>query len=123
MGTETKVSDGLSGVSGASEHEGVLSGGGSDGELVQGDGLTASLDDSSSGSAGESEGGDGGLGELDESGVVGHGANNNNNLVSIALDLEVLDNLAGGDGRSVNLGEEKTLENSLVELGVSSSCC
>lgn len=121
MGTEAKVSHGLSGVSGASEHEGVLAGGGSDSKLIEGDGLTASLDDSSSGSAGESEGSDGGLGELDESGVVGHGANNNNNLVRVALDLEVLDDLAGGDRRSVGLGEEQTLEDSLVEGGVSSS--
>lgn len=121
MGTEAKVSNSLSGVSGASQHQSVLAGRGSDSKLIKSEGLTASLDDSSSGSAGESEGSDGGLGELDESGIVSHGADNNNDLVSIALDLEVLDNLAGGDGGSVDLGEEKTLENPLVELGVSSS--
>lgn len=121
MGTEAEVSLGLSGVSRASQHQGVVTGGSSDSELIKGDGLSASLDDSSSGSAGESEGSDGGLGELDESSIIGDGADNNDNLVGVVLDLEVLNDLAGGHGGSVHLGQEQALEHSLVELGVSSS--
>jgi hypothetical protein len=64
--TETKVLYGLTGVLGATEEEGVGAGGGTDGDLVNGEAFAASLLDTSAGGGGETEGRDGELGELYE---------------------------------------------------------
>lgn len=64
MGTETEVLDGLAGVLGATEEEGVGTGGGAEGDLIDGQSLTTGSDDASTGGRGEAEGSDGKLGDF-----------------------------------------------------------
>lgn len=121
MGTETEVSDGFSVRSGASDNHGVLTLGGSEGQLVQSDGFTTSLDDSSLGTCGESEGGNGSLGGFQQSVVVGNGTNNNDGLLRSTLLLENGVDSRERHGGSVDLRQEQSSEDHLVEGSVSSS--
>lgn len=66
--------EGLAGVLGSTEEEGVGTGGGAGGDLVDGQGLAAGLDDACAGRRGEAERSDGELGELEEAVVVSDGA-------------------------------------------------
>lgn len=81
MGAHAKVSHSLSRVSGSSHDDGVLSLGGSSSQLVKGDGLSASLDDSGSSSLGESQSSNSHLGHLQESGIVSNGSHHHKGLV------------------------------------------
>jgi len=100
----TKVLDGLSDVPLSSEEDGVGSGRGSDGELVEGQGLTAGGNNSLSGRGGEFEGGDRELGDLGKSLVVEDGADNDNGLRVVRVGASgLLDNSGEGDGGSVDL--------------------
>lgn len=117
MRTETEVTNSLSGVSGASEDGGVLTGRGSQCQLVQSDGLTTSLEDSSLGTGSESQSSNSDLGGVQQSDVIGNGTNNDDSLtLSTLLDGSV--DLGNRHWGSVDLGEEQRLENGLVELGV-----
>lgn len=117
MRTETKVTDSLSGVSGASENSGVLTGRSSQCELVQGDGLTTSLENSSLSTGSESQSSNSDLGGVQQSNVIGNGTNNDDGLtLSTLLDGSV--DLGNRHWGLVDLGEEQRLENGLVELGV-----
>lgn len=109
MRTETEVSDGLSGLSWTSQDQSVLTLWSFDGQLVQSDGFTTSLDDLGSGTSGESQSSDGGLWEFEDSGVVGDGTNNNNDLVSGTLLLQGSRNSGDGHRWSVDLGQEQRL--------------
>lgn len=118
MRTETKVLDSLSGVSWASDDDGVLTLGGSHGQLVQGDGFTSVLNDSGSGRAGESQGGNGGLGEVQQSDVIGNGTNNNHGLVSSTLLAQHTADSVKRHWRSVDLGQEQRLQDDLVKWSI-----
>ena len=74
MGTETEMLDGLTGVLGATEEEGVGSGRGAGSNLVDGEALTTSLLDAGAGGGSEAEGRNGELGELEHAVVVSDGA-------------------------------------------------
>lgn len=121
MRAETEVSNRLSGVAGTSEDQGVLTLGGSESQLVQGDGLTTGLDDLGLGTGSESQSGDGGLGELQQSVVVGNGTNNNDGLLVRTLAVEGSRDSSNGHGGSVDLRQEQRSQDDLVEGGVSSS--
>lgn len=116
--TETEVSDGLSGVSWTSEEDGVLALWSSDSQLVQGDSLTTSLDDSSLGRGGESQSGNGGLWNLQQSDVIGDGTNNDNGLVSSTLLLQGVVDSGKRHWWSVDLRQEQRSQDNLVEWSV-----
>ena len=67
MWTETEVSGGFSGVSGASDDQSVLTLWSSDSQLVQSDSFTTSLQDSCLGTGSESQSSDGSLWEVKDS--------------------------------------------------------
>lgn len=119
VGTEAEVTDGLTGVAGATEEESVGTSRGTAGELVEGDGLTTSLHNAGTGTLGEAEGGNGDLlrGGL-ETVVVGDSANDNNGLAGGTRALESTVDAGNRDRRAVGLREEELSEDHLVEFGV-----
>lgn len=122
VGTEAEVLDGLTGVLGATEEEGVGTGRGAHGQLIDGQGLTTSGDNASAGSVGVAEGSDRELGELKETVVVSDGADQDNGLALVSL-AGVLVGSSGNDlgerhGRAVDLAHVQTAEDSGVELAV-----
>lgn len=66
--------EGLTGVLGSTEKEGVGSSGEAGSDLIDGEGLTTSLQDARAGRGGEAESRDGDLGELEQTDVVSDGA-------------------------------------------------
>jgi hypothetical protein len=75
VGTKAEVLDGLTGVLGATEEDGVGSSREAGSDLIDGEGLTTGLQDARAGSGGEAESRNGELGELEETVVVSDGAN------------------------------------------------
>jgi hypothetical protein len=122
VGTKAEVLDGLTGVLGSTEEDGVGTSGETGGNLVDGENLTASLLDASAGRGGEAHGSDGELGELEEAVVVSDGADNDDGLALVVLRVGLVgggsDDLGEGDGRAVDLGHHKTAEDNLVEGSV-----
>jgi hypothetical protein len=74
VGTHAEMLDRLAGVLGSTEKEGVGSSGGAGGNLIDGEGLTASLQDACASRGSEAHGCDGELGELGQTVVVSDGA-------------------------------------------------
>lgn len=121
MGAKAKVSNGLSSVTGTSEHQSVLTSRSTTSQLVDGEALTTGLNDAGSSSGSESQGGDGGLGDLKNTVVVSNSANHDNSLVGITLKSKGLGDARKRHRRSVDLGKEQLLKNRLVELGLGSA--
>ena len=120
MGTEAEVLDGLTGVLGTAEDQGVGTSGGTGGQLIEGDGLTTGSDDASAGGGGEAEGSDGELGAHEHAVVVGDGTDNDDGAL-LALGVGVGGDAGEGDGRAVDLGHKQAAEHDLVEAGVSAT--
>jgi hypothetical protein len=120
VGTHAKVPDGLTGVLGATEEECVAASGGTEGQLVESDGLTTSRDDAGAGGVGEPKGGNGHLGDLEQTVVIGDSANDNDGLAFLALGDLALD-AGDGDRGSVDAGHEQPAEDDLVEGRVGSA--
>jgi hypothetical protein len=122
VGTEAEVLDGLTGVLGSTDEEGVGTGGETGGNLVDGESLTTSLLDAGAGRGSEAHGSDGELGELKEAVVVSDGTDNDNGLALVGLGVRLVggsrDDLGEGDGGAVDLGHHKTAEDNLVEGSV-----
>ena len=98
------MGNGLSDVSLSSEEDSVGSGRGSEGELVEGESLTAGSDDSLTGRGGEFESGDGELRDLGESLVVEDGSDDDDSLGVVRVGSSgLLDNSGEGDRGSVDL--------------------
>jgi hypothetical protein len=74
VGTEAEMLEGLTGVLGSTEEDGVGSGGETGGNLVDGEALTTSLLDAGAGGGGEAHSRNGELGDLKHAVVVGDGA-------------------------------------------------
>jgi len=74
VGSEAKVLDSLTGVLGTPEEESVGSSGEAGSDLVDGEGLAASLKNACAGRGSEAESSDGELGELEETVVVRDGS-------------------------------------------------
>lgn len=122
VGTEAEVLDGLTGVLGATEEEGVGTGRGAHGQLIDGQGLTAGSDNAGTGGVGVAEGGNRQLGELQETVVVGDGADQDDGLALVSL-AGVLVGSGGNDlgerhGGAVDLAHHQAAEDSGVELAV-----
>lgn len=123
--TETEVLDSLAGVLLATDEDGVATGGGAGGELVEGEALTTGSLDAGTCGVGESESSDGELGKLEDSVVVGDGADNDDGLGGLGgrsgnttLRLGQVDDARDRDRRLVDLGHVESAENGLVESAV-----
>ena len=88
-------------------------------ELVEGHALATSLGDSGSSGLSESESSNGELGNLEHSLIIGNGGNDDDSSVLVLS--KVLHKLGEGERWSVNSGGNKSSEDGLAELGVSSS--
>lgn len=129
-GVETKMTFCFS-ISGASQKEDALSGGGKLSQLVEGVGVTSSSNNSLSGSSGELKSSNfKSLGNVQEPDIVGDGANNGDDSgVKLGLSFgngsAILAQMSGdsgdGDGISVQPGLVESLVDNLVELGLGSS--
>ena len=112
VGTEAEVLVGLTGVLGATDEDDVGASGGTEGELVEGDALTAGGDDAGTGGSSEAESADGELGALDHADVVGDLGNSGHDLALVLL-------VGGGplvEGGDLGEGDRGTLDGTLVEL-------
>ena len=101
VGTEAKVLESLTGVLGATDQQGVAAGGGTQGQLVEGQGLATGGDDAAAGGSGESQSGDGHLGDLEEAVVIRDSADDNDGLALLIADLAL--DAGQGNGGSVDL--------------------
>lgn len=119
VGTHAEVLDGLTCVLGTTEDQGVGTGGGTEGKLVESDGLTAGSEDASAGGGGEAESSHGQLGDRQETVVIGHGADNHDG--SLLLLGSVGDQAAERNRGAVDLGHKEASENNLVEAGIGSA--
>lgn len=122
VGTEAEVLDGLTAVLGATQEQGVGTGGLLKSELVEGQGAAAGGQDARAGGGGEPQGGDLDLGDLEQAVVVGDGADNNDRLLVIAV-LQVGLDTGQGDGGAVDAGGKEAAQDNLVEGGVGTACC
>lgn len=113
VGTEAEVLDSLTGVLGATQQQGVGAGGPLEGELIEGLGRATSSQDASAGGGGEAQGSDVHLGDLEQAGVIGDGADDDNGLLLVMLEVGV--DAREGDGRAVHAGHEQTAQDDLVE--------
>jgi hypothetical protein len=120
VGTEAEVLDGLTGVLGTTEDQGVASGRSTESKLIQGDGLTTSGEEASTSGGGESQGSDGHLGALEQAVVIGDGADDDDSSL-LTLLVNVGNNSGQRDGRSVDLGRKQTSKDDLVERRVGSA--
>lgn len=118
MRTHAEVSDSFSGVSWASNEDGVLTLRSSQGQLVEGDSLTTSLEDSSLGTGSESQSGDNSLWSFQQSDVVGNGTNNNDDLLRGTFLLQDTGDSGDRHRRSVDLRQKQRSQHDLVEWRV-----
>lgn len=121
VGTEAEVLESLTAVLGATENQGVAAGRGSESELIESDGFSASSSDASTCSGSEAKSSNCSLRESKESVVVSNSSDNNDGSL-LALLGNVGHNSRQRDGWSVNLGHEKASEDNLVEGSVGTTC-
>lgn len=122
VGTEAEVLDGLTAVLGATQEQGVGTGGLLKSKLVEGQGTAASGQDARAGGGGEPQGSDLDLGDLEQAVVVGDGADDNDRLLVVAV-LQVGLDTRQGDGRAVDAGGKEAAQDNLVEGRVGTTCC
>lgn len=126
VGTEAEVLDGLTGVLGATEEEGVGAGGGAEGELVEGQALAAGLGDPGTGGGGEAQSSDGELGDLKQAVVIGDGANDDDSLALVRLAGVLVgggrDDAGDGHRGAVDARHEEAAEDDLVEVRIRAAC-
>lgn len=121
VGTHAEVADGLTGVLGTAEQQGVGTSGLLESQLVEGLDGAAGGNDASAGSGGETQGGDVHLGDLEQTDIVSDGADNDDGLLLVAV-LEVGLDAREGDGGTVHAGHEETTQDDLVEGRVGTAC-
>jgi hypothetical protein len=117
--THAKVLDGFAGVDGTTEKDSVGTGGSTKGELIESEDFTTSLEDTSLGRLGETKGSNREFGDLQHARVVSDGTNNDNSLTLRVLG--VTNDAGDRDWGSVHTGHKETLEDDLVEVGVSTA--
>ena len=102
---------------GSAEEDGVGALGCAEGELVEGEALTAGGEDALAGGLGEAEGADGHFGDVAEhADVVGDLANDDGGLALLVG--HVLGQAVEADGGLVQLGHVQPLDNGSAELGI-----
>ena len=108
--------DGLTGVPLASQEDGVRASGCTESQLVEGDSLATSLQDPVLGRLCELEGGDGELGKLNKTDVIGDGGDGDDDLIlAVGGSAGLGDNFREGNGGTVDLGLEKSLQDNLED--------
>jgi hypothetical protein len=112
-GAHAEVLDGLTGVLLTAEEDGVGTGGGTESQLVEGDDLTAGLQDASLGGLGDAQAGNRQLGDLEEAVVVSDGSDNDGGLA--ILTSHVAGNTGNRHGGAVDARHKEALQNDLVE--------
>lgn len=117
MWAKAEMLDGLAGVLWPAEKEGVASSGSSQGQLIQGEDLATSSQDTGAGSSGEAEGSDAELWYGQKAVVISHGSNDNDGLV-VRLLRDVGNNSGEGHRWPVDARHEQAAENDLVEGGL-----
>ena len=116
---ETEVTLGLS-ITGTSKEEHILASRGNLGELVEGEALTSTCEDSVAGLLGELKSHDPeGLGELQKSDIICDWGDNGDNFTFISA--SELGDAGQGDGISVESALVEPLVNDLVEATLSSA--
>jgi hypothetical protein len=85
VGTEAEVLVGLTGALGATDEDDVGASRGAEGELVEGQALTAGSENAGTGGGGEAESADAELGALDHAGVVGDLGDGGHDLALVLL--------------------------------------
>jgi hypothetical protein len=114
MGTHTEMLNGLTRVLGTTDKDSVGTSRSTEGQLIQSQNFTTSLQDTSLGSLGEMKSSNRELGEVQKTRIISDGTNNNNSVVT----LGVLDNTRNGDRGTVDTRHKKTLQDNLVEVGI-----
>ena len=115
----TEVLVGLAGSAAALEQDGVGTGGGGEGELIEGHALTSGLDDAGAGSLSEAQSAHLEGGDLSETDIVGDGADDDGDLS--LLTLHVSGEGSESHGRTVGSAHVQTAENNLGELSTSAA--
>lgn len=106
--------DGLSGVLGTSEEEGVASSRSTESQLIESQDLSTSSDDARTSSSSEAESRNAELGDGQQTVVIGNGANNYDGLV-VGLLGGVRNDSGDRDRGSVDAGHKQAAEDDLVE--------
>ena len=106
--------DGLAGVLGTAEEEGVGASGLLKRQLVEGKRLAAGSEDARAGRGGEAQGSDVQLGDLEETVVVRDGADNDDRLLLVAV-LDVGGDAGERHGRAVDAAHEQPAQDDLIE--------
>lgn len=114
VGTKAEMPDGLTGVLGTAEEEGVGASGFLEGKLVESESLASGSENARAGRSCEAEGSDVQLGDLEETVVVGDGANNDDGLLLVAV-LDVGRNARERHGGTVDAAHKQPAEDNLVE--------
>jgi hypothetical protein len=114
VGAHTKVLDCLPGVPLAAEQDSVGTSRRTERELVEGDGLTAGLQNTLLGGLSEAEGRNSQLRDLEQTNVIGDSSNDNDSLgITIGRVGGFLEDTGKGNRRTVDLGKEQAVEDSL----------
>jgi hypothetical protein len=115
--TETKVLDGFTSVLGTTDENGVGTSGSTEGQLIQGQTFTTSLQDTSLGGLSEVKGSNRELGKFKKTGVISDSTNDDNGLIV----LGIANDAGNSDRRTVDAGHKETLQDDLVEFGISTT--
>lgn len=119
VGAEAEVTNSITSGAGTTKQNCVRASGGATGKLVEGDGLTTSLQDPGASSLGEPQSSNRDLLRgLNDAVVVSHSANDNNDLVISTGTLGGTTNLSDRHGRAVRLRQEQLPQYNLVEFRV-----
>jgi len=120
-GRLAEVTVGRTGSAAALHQDGVLSLGGLEGQLVEGENLTTGLEDAFASARGHVHGAERQLGDLVQTKIVGDRANDHGGLAIAAWLLHHARDASDGHGWSVHAAHIKTFQDDLVELGVGSA--
>lgn len=112
----TPVLDGLTSHLRTAEQNGASASRAAESELIEGHALTTSAGDASTSGLGETQSADGELGDVLETSVIGDSADDDGDLVLLAL--HVAGHAGDGHRRAVHLGHEQTLQDDGIEVGV-----
>ena len=115
--TETKVFGRFTSVLGTTDENSVGTSRSTESQLIQGQAFTTSLQDTSLGSLGEVKSSNRDLGNFEETAVISNSTNNNNSVVA----LGATNNARETDRGTVDTRHKETLQDDLVELGISAT--
>lgn len=116
--TKAEVLNSLPSILGSPDEKGIASSRRPQCKLVKGQSLASGCLDPGASGGGESQSSDGKFGDREETVVVSDGTNNNYGLIVVVGRVwvgTVLDDAGDRDRGPVDLGHEKTTENSLIE--------